>query len=184
MHGNYAPKTNISRAYYNKIVDDIEHDPLIKHSTLSVACFFAVIAVLLGGLIWFAKANPGNLVQTTGTVTGISTGRTDSIGTITTFVTFDFTTKDGQQKSVRTPTANGIEYDVGHTIRAGYHPKNPNFARNLSDNRPPQVSLYLWTIPFLIMLWLVFLALFRYSKRQQEIWAAAEASDVRENEEE
>lgn len=177
MHGNFAPKTNISRKYYKKIVDDIEHDPLIRHTTLSVACFFAVIAVLLGGLLWFAKANPGNLIQTTGTVTNISTGRTDAIGTITTFVTFDLTTRDGKQVSVRTQAAPGIEYEVGHTIRAGYHPKNPHYARNLSDNRPPQVSVYLWTVPFLIMIWCIFLALFRYSKRQQEIWAAAEAAN-------
>lgn len=177
MYGNYAPKTNISRKYYRKIVNDIEHDPLIKLSTLSVACFMAVIAVTLGGLIWFAKASPGNLIQTSGTVTNISTGRTDDIGTMTTFITFDFTTREGEPKSVRTPTYSGIEYEVGHTIRAGYHPKNPNFARNLSDNRPPPVSIYLWAVPFLLMIWFIFLALFRYSRRQQEIWDAAEAAD-------
>ncbi len=182
MYGNYAPKTNISRKYYRQIVEDIEQDPLIKHSTLSAACFFAVIAVLLGGLIWFARANPGNLIQTTGTVTHISTGHTDDIGTVTTFITFDFVTREGEQKSVRTPTASGIAYEVGHTIRAGYYPKNPNYARNLADNRPPQEALYLWAIPFLIMIWLVFVALFRYSKRQQEIWDAAEASDSEEGE--
>lgn len=176
MYGNYAPKTNISRAYYRKIVDKIEHDPLIKHSTLSLACFTAVIAVLLGGIIWFAKLNPGNLIQTSGTITGISTGLTDDIGTITTFVTFDFTTREGEQKSARARTHSGVEYKVGHSIRAGYYPKNPNYARNLSDNRPPQPSIYLWSVPFLIMIWLIFVALFRYSKRQQAIWDAAEAS--------
>lgn len=177
MHANYAPKTNISRAYYKKVVNDIEHDPLVRHSTLSVACFMAVIAVLLGALIWFAKANPGNLIQTSGTVTGISSGKTDAIGTVTTFVTFDFTTREGEQKSVRQPAAAGLEYHVGETIRVGYHPKNPNYARNLHDNRPPQASLWLWTVPFMLMIWFIFVALFRYRARQEEIWRAAEAAD-------
>lgn len=178
MHANYAPKTNISPQYFKEVVDDIEHDPLIKHSTLSVACFVAVIAVLTGALIWFARANPGNLIQTTGTVSGVSSGKTDAIGTVTTFVTFDFTTHDGQAKSVRQPANDGLEYSLGQSIRVGYHPKNPNYARNLADNRPPQVSLWLWAVPFLIMIWLTFVALFRHHARQEEIWAAAEAVDT------
>lgn len=177
MYANYAPNTNISRKYYRKVVDKIEHDPLIMHSTLSLACFAAIFAVLLGALIWFAKANPGNLIQTEATVSNISTGKTDAIGTITTFVTFDFQTRDGEQKSVRQPAASGLEYHTGQSIRVGYHPDNPNYARNLHDNRPPQVSLWLWAVPFIIMIWLIFLALFRYNARQREIWDAAEAAN-------
>lgn len=177
MHGNFAPKTNISRKYYKKIVNNIEHDPLIRRSTLSVACFIAAIAVLLGALIWFARTNPGNLIQTTGTVTGISTGKTDVIGTTTTFITFNFTTREGEQKSVRQPASKGLEFETGHTIRVGYHPKNPSYARNLADNRPPQISLFLWSTPFLLMIWFIFVALFRHRNRQIEIWQAAEAAN-------
>lgn len=178
MHANYAPKTNISRQYYKKVVDDIEHDPLIRFSTITVSAFIAVIAILTGGLIWFAKANPGNLIQTSGTVTNISTGRVDDVGTETTFVTFDFTTRQGEQRSVRQPAATGIEYHNGQQIRIGYHPKNANYARNLSDNRPPQLSLWLWVVPFLIMIGLTFIALFRHHARQVEIWNAAEAANT------
>lgn len=177
MYGNYAPKTNISRRYYRKIVNDIEHDPLVKQTTLTAAAFIAVMTIMLGGLVWFAKANPGNLIQTTGTVTGISSGKTDAVGTITTFITFDFKTREGEQKSVRQPAAAGLEYHVDETIRIGYHPKNPNYARNLHDNRPPQISLWLWAVPFVLMIWFIFVALFRFNARQQEIWRAAEAAD-------
>ena len=177
MIANFAPKTNISRAYYKHLVNQIEHDPLIKHSSISVACLVAAICVLLGALIWFAKVNPGNLIQTTGTVTTISSGKTDTIGTVTTFVTFDFTTREGEQKSVRQPAAQGLEYHQNQEIRVGYSPKNPNYARNLHDNRPPQVSLYLWAMPFVILIWFLFVALFRYHARQEEIWRAAEAAN-------
>ncbi len=177
MHAKIAPKTNISKAYYKHLVDQIEHDPLIKHSTLSVACFIAAICVLLGALIWFAKANPGNLIQTTGTVTGISSGRTDATGTVSTFITFDFETHDGQDKSVRTAVSDGLEYHEGQNIRVGYFPANPNYARNLHDNRPKAVSVVLWSVPFAFMIWLTFVALFRHHQRQVEIWNAAEAAN-------
>lgn len=178
MYGNYAPKTNISRKYYRQIVNNIEHDPLVKQSTLSVACLVAAICVLIGALVWFARTNPGNLIQTTGTVTGVSSGKTDAVhGTDTTFVTFDFTTRDGQTKSVRQPANDGVEHQTGQDIRVGYHPKNPNYARNLADIRPHQVSLYLWAVPFLLMIWFIFVALFRYHARQEEIYRAAEAAD-------
>lgn len=177
MYGNYAPNTNISEEYYRKIISRIEHDPLIRTSALTAAAFVAIIAIMLGGLIWFAKVSPGNLIQTSGTVTGISTGKTDAIGTVTTFVTFDFKTREGKDLSVRQPSAPGLQYREGQEIRIGYHPKNPNYARNLHDNRPPQISLWLWAVPFVIMIWLIFTALFRYRVRQQEIWDAAEAAD-------
>lgn len=177
MHANYAPKTNISKAYYQHLVDDIEHDPLIKHSTLSVVCFVALFAVLAGALIWFAKSNPGNLIQTTATVSNISSGKTDAIGTVSTFISFDFTTRDGQAKTVRQQTTDGLEYQEGQTIRVGYHPKNPNYARNLHDNRPDPISVVLWCVPFALMIWLTFVALFRHHARQEEIYRAAEAAD-------
>lgn len=181
MHGKVAPKTNISKVQYKHIVSDIEHDALIKSSTLAIACMVAAIAVLSGVLIWFAKTNPGNLIQTTGTVTGISSGRTDHYGTETTFVTFDFVTRGGEAKSVRQPTSDGLDYQLGQQIRVGYHPKNPNYARNLHDNRPGQMSMYLWAVPFLVMIWLIFTALFRHHARQVEIWNAAEAADIEED---
>jgi hypothetical protein len=177
MHAKVMPKTNISKRQYDHIVDEIEHDPLIKRTTLAVACMVAASCVLTGLLIWFARANPGNLIQTTGTVTGISSGLTDSYGTDTTFVTFEFKTREGDQKSVRASTSDGLKYSEGQDIRIGYHPRNPNFARNFRDNRPPQVALYLWTVPFLLMIWLIFTALFRHHARQVEIWNAAEAAD-------
>ncbi len=179
-YGMYAkpyPKTNISRAYYKHLVDTIEHDPLVKHSTMAVCCLLAAISILLGGLVWFANANPGNLIQTQGTVASISNGKTDSIGTVSTFITFDFTTREGEQKSVRQITDDHLTYSSGQIIKIGYHPNNPNYARNLHDNRPPLVSQALWTVPFIIMIGLIFVALFRYAKRQQIIWEAAEAAN-------
>lgn len=182
MHRKVAPKTNISKSQYKHIVSDIEHDTLILPSTMAIACMVAAISVLGGLLIWFAKVNPGSLIQTTGTVTAVSSGRTDNYGTETTFITFDFKTRDYQDKSVRQPAKDGLEYNPGQNIRIGYHPRNPNYARNLHDTRPPQESLYLWAVPFLIMIWLIFTALFRYRTRQIEIWNAAEAANIEEDE--
>ncbi len=178
------PKTNVSKAYYKRLVSNIEHDPLVKHTTLTIACMFAAIFVLLGALVWFAKANPGNLIQTEATITGISSGKTDAIGTISTFITFEFnsqrsTSPDSpSHSSVRQQVKDGLSYSEGQKIRIGYHPKNPNYARNLNDNRPPQLSIFLWSVPFLIMIWFIFVALFRYNTRQNLIWAAAEAADA------
>ncbi len=180
MHGKVAPKTNISEKQYREIVDDIEHDPLVRRSTMTAVAFLATIAILLGGLIWFAKMNPGNLVTTTGTVTSISSGRTDTLGNETTFITFDFKTRQDEPKTVRQPAITGIRYEVGQNIKIGYHPKNPNFARLLDDNRPPEVSLWLWVLPFLLMIWFIFVALFRHHARQVEIWNAAAAADAKE----
>lgn len=180
MHARVAPKTNISKAYYQTLVDDIEHDPLIKHTTLSVACLVAAICVLSGAIIWFAKLNPGNLVQTSARITTINTGKTGSTGTVSTFITFDFTARGNQQKSVRQQVSNGLEYKEGQSIKIGYHPKNPNYARNLNDNRPPDVSVVLWCVPFALMIWLTLLALFRHHARQVEIWQAAEAAEAEE----
>lgn len=177
MHANYAPKTNISKAYYNHLVDEIEHDPLIRHSTLTVACMVAAICVLSGALLWFAKSNPGNLIQTNATVTGISSGKTDAIGMVSTFVTFDFTTRDGTEKSVRQQANDGLAYHEGQRIKIGYHPRNPNYARNLNNNRPDLASIVLWCVPFALMIWLTFVALFRHHARQEEIYRAAEAAD-------
>jgi hypothetical protein len=177
MHANFAPGTNISKAYYKLVVDKIEHDPLIKHSTFSVVCLVAAISVLTGALMWFSKTNPGNLIQTQGTITSISSGKTDTVGTITTFVSFSFNTSDGKPVEVRQPAAEGLAYETGQVIPVGYFPKNPNFARNLSDKRPPAIALALWLIPFALMIWLGFLALFRHHARQVEIWEAAEAAD-------
>ncbi len=177
------PKTNISKAYYKHLVDSIEHEPLIKHTTLSVACFVAAIVVLLGGLIWFAKSNPGNLIQTNAVVTGISSGKTDAIGTVTTFITFEFGECDMPDNtpkpcSVRQPALEGMSYTVGQNIKVGYHPKNHHYARLFNDNRPPKAAIALWTVPFIIMIWLTFVALFRHHARQVEIWNAAEAADT------
>lgn len=171
------PKTNISKTYYKHLVDNIEHDPLVRHSTLTVACMIAAISVLLGTLIWFAKANPGNLIQSKGTITSISTGKVDDIGTIGTFVLFDFKTKDNQQISARQPANDGLEYKVGQEINVGYHPRNPNYVRNLNDNTPPQISFFLWFAPFVLMIWFIFVAGIRYTNRQRLIWDAAEAAD-------
>lgn len=177
MNARVAPKTNISKAYYKHIIDEIEHDPLVKHSTLSVACLIAAACVLLGALLWFAKTNPGNLIKTNGTVTGISSGRTDAIGTVTTFVTYEFQTRDNQTKSVRSATNDGLEYQVGQSIKVGYHPANPAYARNLNDNRPPIAAIVLWLIPFIFLIWFIFVALFRHHARQVMIWEAAEAAN-------
>lgn len=177
MYTKPHPKTNISRAYYRYLIDRIEHDPLVRHTTMTVACMVAAICILLGGLIWYAKSNPGNLIQTHATISNISTGKTDSIGTISTFITFDFQTRNGEEKSVRQQANDGLAYTEGQAIKAGYHPHNPNFARNLHDNRPPLISQALWVMPFVLMIWFVFVALFRYRTRQEIIWAAAEAAD-------
>lgn len=178
MHAKFAPKTNISQKQYEHLVNDIEHDPLVKHATLTVAAFMAVIAIILGGLIWFAKMSPGNLLQTTGKVTSTASGKTDALGNSTTFVIFDFNTRDGEVKTVRQPALAGLDYQVGQDMKIGYHPKNPNYARLLNDTRPPEISLWLWAVPFVIMVWFIFLALFRHHSRQIEIWNAAEAANA------
>ena len=172
------PKTNISKAYYRHLVNVIEHDPLIRHSTLSVACLIAAICVLTGALLWFAKTNPGNLVQTDATVSSISTGKTDGFGTVSTFVTFDFKTRNGTEKQVRQQANDGLAYSEGQRIKVGYHPRNPSYARNLHDNSPGAVSIALWCAPFVLMLWFTFVALFRHHSRQVEIWNAAEAAEA------
>jgi len=177
MQARIMPKTNISKAYYKQLVDKIEHDPLIKRTTISVACLVAAICVLSGSLLWFTKSNPGNLVQTNAVVTSISSSKTNGIGAVTTFITFNFKTSDGVDKSVRQPANDGLRYTEGQNIKIGYHPSNPNYARNLNDNRPNQLSVLLWTVPFILMIWLTFVALFRHHKRQVEIWQAAEAAD-------
>lgn len=175
-----APHTNISRAYYKHIIDSIEHDPLVRHSTLAVTCLIAAICVLLGSLIWFAKSNPGNLIYTTGTISHITSGKTDAYGNESTFITFDFATEQGEDKSVRQIANDGLVYETGQEIKVGYHPANPNYARNLHDNRPPVASALLWLFPFALIIWFIFVALFRHHKRQVEIWNAAEAAGVDE----
>lgn len=176
MTARIAPKTNISKAYYKHLVDQIEHDPLVKHSTLSVACLLAAICVLLGSLIWFARANPGNLIKTNATVTGLSSGKTDTLGTITTFVSFDFKTREDKAVSARQPAPAGLNYSVEEQIQVGYSPLNPNYAR-LINSRPPEVSFVLWFVPFYFMIWFIIVALFRHHARQVTIWKAAEAAD-------
>lgn len=174
------PKTNISRAYYKRLVNNIEHDPLIKHSTVTIAGMIAAISILLGSLIWYAQFNPGNLIYTNAKVITVSNGRTDSNSSQTRdFVTFEFNTKGNDSKTykVRQIANVGLSYKEGQIIKIGYHPKNPNFARNLSDTRPPYISIALWSVPFFILLWFMFVALIRYAKRQELIWAAAEAAD-------
>jgi hypothetical protein len=177
MTASIAPKTNISKAYYHHLIDNIEHDPLVKHSTLSIACLLAAICVLLGSLIWFAKVNPGNLIKTDAVVTNISSGRTDSVGTITSFVSFDFKTRDNIAVSARQPAPKGIFYEKDQEIVVGYNPINPNFAR-LNDDRVPIISYFLWFIPFYLMIWFIIVALFRHHSRQLLIWKAAEAADA------
>lgn len=176
MNARIAPKTNISKAYYKHLVDSVEHDPLVRHSTLSVACLIAAMCVLLGCLMWFARANPGNLIKTDAYVTNLSSGRTDSLGTITTFVSFDFTTRDNKPISARQPAPEGLSYKINDSINVGYSPKNPNYAR-LLDNRPPTASIMLWFVPFYLMIWFIIVALFRHHARQVLIWKAAEAAD-------
>lgn len=177
MRPRIAPKTNISKAYYRHLVDQIEHDPLVRRSTLSLACFVAAICVLLGCLVWFANTHPGNLVRVPASVTGLSSGRTDNFGTITTFVTFDFKTRDGRQVSARQPAEPGRDFSEGQAFMAGYSPKNPNFARIIPDNRPPQSAVWLWLVPFYFLLWFLLVALHRHHQRQVVIWQAAEAAD-------
>lgn len=177
------PKTNISRVYYKHLVDQIEHDPLIKHTTLTITGMLAAICILAGALLWFAQSNPGNLVAAKAGVTGISSGKTDAFGGSTTFVTFSFDASqpapvtNSSRVSVRQPAIEGLKYEVGQEIKVGYHPKNPNFARLLNDTRPPRLSLVFWAMPFVILIGLVFLALFRHHARQVEIWNAANAAN-------
>lgn len=174
------PKTNISKAYYRHLVDSIEHDPLVRHSTITIAGMVAAICILLGCLIWYSGFNPGNLIQTKAKVVSVSNGRTDANSLLTSdFVTFEFNTKgkDEQTYKVRQIANPGTSYQKDQIINIGYHPKNPNYARNLSDTRVPFISIVLWTFPFIIMLWFILVALLRYIKRQELIWQAAEAAD-------
>ena len=174
------PKTNVSKAYYKHLVNSIEHDPLVKHTTLTAACLIVAISILMGALIWYAQFNPGNLIYTSGKITSISSGKTDTQGNNSTFITFEFSTKESKQFSVRQVANEGIKYSEGQNIRIGYHPKNPNYARDLSNTDLPFVTITLWSIPFLIMVWFIFVALLRYIKRQELIWEAAEAADINE----
>jgi hypothetical protein len=140
----------------------------------------SAIAILLGTLIWYAQFNPGNLIYTNARVVNISSGRTDANSTQTRdFVTFEFETSnsDGRKYQVRQIANQGMSYKEGQNIKIGYHPRNPNFARNLSDTRPPYISIALWSVPFFIIMWFIFIALIRYIKRQELIWEAAEAAD-------
>ena len=73
-----------------------------------------------------------------------------------------------------------MHYQEGQTIPVGYHPVNNFYVRNLRDNRPPETSFYFWIVPFLLMVWFFFVALFRHHERQVEIWEAAEAADADE----
>lgn len=181
MNTRVAPHTNISKAYYKHIIDNIEHDPLIRHSTVTVACLLAAISVLAGLLIWYAKFSPGNLIYTTATVTNVTSGKTDNYGKESTFITFVFNTSTGEEKAVRQVADDGLPYQTGQHIKIGYHPANPNYARNLNDNRPPAASLALWLVPAALVVWFSFVALFRHHKRQVEIWDAAEAAGIDEN---
>lgn len=178
MNHKVGKKTNISKRQYRKIVSEIEHDSLIKRSTLSVAAFVAVASILTGTLMWYAQISPGNLVRATGTVTGISSGLADAKGTVNNYITFDFRTKGGQERTVRSITNDGLSYSVGQEISIGYHPLNPNYARNLHNDRPPVASYYLWSLPFVLMVWFAGLAIVRFRMRQEDIWNAAEAADV------
>lgn len=180
MKTRVAPHTNISKAYYKHIIDNIEHDPLIKRSTISAACLLAAICVLVGAVIWFAKSNPGNLIYTNAQISNVTSGKTDALGNETTFITFDFATREGEQKQVRQTANDGLSYQTGQNIKVGYHPKNSNYARNLSDNRPPRISAILWLTPFVFIIWFAFVALFRHHKRQVDIWEAAEAAGIDE----
>lgn len=169
--------TNISKKQYRKLVSAVEHEPLIYIRGLTAAGFFAAAAILAGILVWYAKTNPGNLTKTTAIVTGISKGRVDSTNRETTFVTFNFSAKNGENYTVRQP-GGSLNYEPGQEVSIGYHPENPNYARNLADNRPPALSLYLWLAPGFVASTLVAIALWRYRLRQQLIWDAAEAADV------
>lgn len=183
MQAKVYPKTNISKVYYQHLVDQIEHDPLIKHTTLTVAGMLAAICILSGALLWYIQSNPGNLIQSTAKVTGISSGKTDTLGNTTTFISFEFDSKDpapvsnATHLSVRQPAIKGLEYAEGQQVKVGYHPKNPNFARLLNDTRPPRLSVAFWAVPVVILIWLVFVALFRHHARQVRIWDAAEAAN-------
>ncbi|MBA2279033.1 hypothetical protein H0V99_01140 [Candidatus Saccharibacteria bacterium] len=171
------PKTNISKRQYHNLVDDIEHEPLVRHTTLAAACLLAAMCILAGSLAWFAKSHPGNLIRTTGTVSNVTSGLTDRLGTVTTFATFDFETREGKNYSVRQPTGNVIP-KLNQDIPIGYNPLNPAYARNLSDTQPPLSSVGFWSVPFILMGWLILIALFRHHTRQVEIWKAAEAADA------
>lgn len=176
-----APKTNISKAYYKHLIDNIEHDPLVRHSTITVACLLAAISIFAGLLVWFTKSNPGNLLYTTGTISNVTSGKIDDYGNESTFITFDFQTRHGESKSVRQIANDGLTYQNEQQIKIGYHPANPNYARNLNDNRPPTASLLLWLTPFAMIIWFSFVALFRHHKRQVDIWDAAEAAGIDED---
>jgi len=178
MHIQHKSKVNISRNTYEQIVDEIEHDPLIRRTTIYATTLTAAICVLTGLLLWYVLLHPAKLIRTTGTVSSINSGRTDNIGTVTTFITFDFKTSDGQAKSVKAPVTNGHTYTAGDPLSVGYSPLNPNYARNLSHIKPPRISVVLWTIPFLLLIWFGFVALFRHHARQVEIWDAAEAAKI------
>jgi hypothetical protein len=179
MHSRIKPLTNISKDQYEHLVDEVEHDPLIRHSTLTVLCLIAAISLLSGGIIWFSKTNPGNLVRSRAKITYISSGPTDNKGTITTFVTFNFKDHKDQAYMVRQPYS-GPKLEVNDTLSVGYNPLNPRYARVLSDINPPLSSYMLWTLPFVMMLGTLLLALYRHHERQLEIWQAAEAADATE----
>lgn len=174
-------KTNISKKQYKKLVAEIERTPLVSPTALTAVAFIAIASLLAGALIWFAKTTPGNLIKTTGTVTSVTGGLIDATGTKQTYVNYSFQTHDGQAVTARQP-AGELSYESGQTISVGYHPKNPNYTRNLSDNTPPAFSLYLWTLPGLLAAGLVAVAGWHYRQRQELIWDAAEAADVNEAE--
>ncbi len=179
MHSKVMPRTNISKAYYQYLVNDIEHDPLVKRTTLMAVCFLSAISIFAGSLAWFARTHPGNLVRTSATVSYLSSGRTDNIGSVSTFATFNFETKDGVVYRVRQQVENQ-QLALNQKITVGYSPLNPAYARILTDNSLPVISFSLWVLPFAMMAGLMILALFRHHKRQVEIWQAAEAANVSE----
>lgn len=139
------------------------------------------INVLIGTMIWFAQFNPGNLIQTTGTV-NVATANPNAPSNLkSTFVVFNFDTKDHQTYTVRQATANSQQYTEGQTIKIGYSPKNPNYARILDNTNPSNLSIILWLTPALIVPWFILVALLRYHSRQELIWDAAEAADINDD---
>jgi hypothetical protein len=181
MHIKRKAKVNISPKMYDQIVNEIEHDPLIKRSTLVIAGLLSFIAVLFGLLIWYAPMHPAKLVRTNGTVMNLNSGKTDTQGTVTTFITFSFAASDGRKVSVKAPiTSKYTGYRVGDSLLVGYSPLNPNYARNLSHILPPRLSIVLWAAPFVMFFWFGVVALARHHTRQEEIFFAAEAAGIKE----
>jgi hypothetical protein len=178
MYIKRRAKVNISKEMYEQIVRSIEHDPLIRRSTLIAAGLFAGVAILTGLMLWFVLLHPAKLVRTSGTVTSVNSGKTDALGTVTTFINFRFTPAGRAPVTVKAPVTNGHIYTPGNTLTIGYSPLNPNYARNLSHTAPPKLSFVLWAVPPLLAFWFGVVALVRHHERQEQIYAAAEAAGV------